>query len=91
MTPTKRVNGLEQDGHRYAVEMQFDLVARMDSDEMVIQLTQKAGTDFFSRARLTSDLEVLRREFGVFQKGKRFSKKRPMLLQRTEAGWILAT
>lgn len=86
----KRINGFEQDGQRYVVEMQFDLVARMSSEEIAANLNRKAGTDFFARARLTSDLEVLQREYGVFNKGQRFTKKRPMVLQRTEAGWALA-
>ncbi len=85
----KRVNGFEQ-GQRYVVEIQFDLVARMSSDEMVIRLTEKAGTEFFAKARLNSNLEALRSEFGTFEKGKRFTKKRSILLQRTETGWALA-
>lgn len=86
----KRVNGFEKEGQRYVVEMQFDLVARLSSDDIVVNLIQRAGGDFFAKARLNSDIETLKREYGVFQQGQRFTKKRQMVLQRTEAGWALA-
>lgn len=85
----KRVNGYEKDG-RYVVEMQFDIVPKMDYQQMVDDLTRKAGDNFLARAQLNSNIEVLQREYGKFTKGQRFTKKRPMLLQRTEAGWALA-
>ncbi|TXI24955.1 MAG: hypothetical protein E6Q67_01765 [Roseateles sp.] len=85
----KRVNGYEKEG-RYVVEMQFDVVVKMDYQEMVDALTRKAGDDFLARGQLNANIEVLQREYGKFTKGQRFTKKRPMVLQRTEAGWALA-
>lgn len=86
----RRVNGYEQDGQRYIVEMQFDIVTKMDFQQVVEVLQRKTPDSMFGRAQLSHNLEVLEKDFGQFKKGDRFTKKRPMLLQRTEAGWSLA-
>lgn len=86
----KRVNGYERDGY-YVIEMQFDIIPKLDSDELTVALTEMAGTSFFGRQQLVEDLAVLKREYGTFKKGQRFTKTRPVVLRRTEAGWALVT
>jgi len=84
-----RINGYEQEGQRYIVEMQFDVVMKMGYQEVVEELRRDAPDTFMGRAQLDHNLEVLDKEYGRFQKGDRFTKKRQMALQRTEAGWVL--
>lgn len=85
----RRVNGYEQ-GQFYVVEMGFEVVAKVDYDEAVVELASKGGGDLFLKMRADHELQVLQTEFGKFSKGQRFTKKRPMALKRTEAGWALA-
>lgn len=86
----RRVNGYAQDGQRYVVEMQFDVVTKMDYEAVVIELRRKTPGNFLATAQLSHNLETLEKEFGHFKKGDRFTKKRPMVLQRAESGWTLA-
>ena len=84
----RRVNGYEQ-GQYYVIEMEFEVVAKVAYDEAVAELARKAGGDLFSKMSMDHDLQVLQNEFGKFSKGQRFTKKRPIALKRTEAGWAL--
>jgi len=87
----KRINGYEKEG-LYILEIQFDLIAKLDAQDLVDALTRQAGPSFFGQQQLSSDLQALKREFGTtFKKGERFTKKRPVVLRRTEAGWALAS
>jgi hypothetical protein len=86
----KRINGYEQDRQHYVVVMEFDVIARMGYEETVEGLRRRSGDSFFARQQLSLNLATLQKEFGEFKKGQRFTKERPMLLQRTEAGWQLA-
>jgi len=86
----RRINGYEQDGKRYVVEMQFEVVTKMDYEEVVDALRRDTPDNFLARAQLTHNIEILEKEYGRFKKGDRFTKKRPMVLQRAESGWVLA-
>lgn len=87
----QRVNGYEKDAQHYVVEMQFDLITKTEFQEAVEKLTPKTGDDFTVRNERSAIIDFLKREFGTFKKGQRFTKKKPIVLQRTEAGWALAS
>lgn len=89
----RRINGYENDSPYHVVELQFDLVARVSYEELVDELTKKAGGDFIAVTTLRDQMiPALDKESGRFTKGQRLTgRTKKMLLRRTESGWALAS
>ena len=85
----QKINGFKNDENTYTVQVQYDLVFKVDLEDAPQYLGDESDDSFLKKSADALGLLSLTAQYGNFQAGDRIPQEDKVVLIKTEKGWRL--
>jgi hypothetical protein len=85
----QKINGFRNDENTYTVQVQYDLVFKVDLEDAPQYLGDESDDSFLKKSADALGLLSLTAQYGNFQAGDRIPQEDKVVLIKTEKGWRL--